>query len=203
MGARVGLSLAYALRAAGLPLPARLFVAGSAAPAVRAPVGGWDQPDDGLIAYLRELGGTPAGVLDHPDLRELFLPVVRADLTVIGTCPTPDRPPLPVPITAFAGADDLAAPPALMRPWSAETSAACTLHVLPGGHFLTPASIRRALDLTALDLLGTAATPATDPCATASRGGGLGGTGAGAGTAAAPAVRPRPRRGGGPGRRAG
>lgn len=152
MGARVALALTHALRDRGLPAPAALFVASSAAPALRLPVRGWAESDEGLVAYLRELGGTPAPVFDHPELLELFLPTVRADLRVVGTCPTPDRPPLTTPVRAFAGADDREAPPARMLPWRVETSAEFALTVVPGGHFFTEDGMRQVLSTTASDL---------------------------------------------------
>ncbi|MEO6081770.1 MAG: thioesterase domain-containing protein [Umezawaea sp.] len=153
MGARVALELAHALRDRDLPVPTRLFVASSSAPALRLPVRGWSESDEGLVAYLRELGGTSEVVFDNPDLLELFLPTVRADLAVVGRLVPPDRPPLDVPIRAFAGADDATAPAASMRPWRAETAAAFDLTVVPGGHFFSPEGVEQVLRTTADDLL--------------------------------------------------
>jgi surfactin synthase thioesterase subunit len=153
MGARVGLALAHALRGAGRPAPAKLFVASSAAPALRAPVRGWAESDAGLLGYLRDLGGTPARLFDEPELLGLFLPTVRADLKVVGTCPAPDRPPLATPIRAFAGSEDTDASPARMLRWREETSADFDLDVVPGGHFFTAEGRRLVLDATAEDLL--------------------------------------------------
>jgi surfactin synthase thioesterase subunit len=153
MGARVALALTYALRDAGLPMPVRLFVAGSAAPALRLPVRGWDEPNERLVGYLRDLGGTPPAVLDDPELLGLVLPTVRADLTVVGTCPVPAGPPLQVPIRAFAGACDTESSPTRMLAWERETSAGFGLEVVDGGHFLSAAGLRQALARTAADLL--------------------------------------------------
>ncbi|MGW4111208.1 thioesterase II family protein [Actinosynnema sp. NPDC004786] len=157
MGARVALELAHALRARDLPLPARLFVASSAAPSLRLPVRGWSEPDEGLIAYLRDLGGTPAAVFDHPELLELFLPLVRADLAVVGRHEPPPRAPLDVPIRAFAGAADTGASPDRMAPWRAETSAAFDLTVVPGAHFFTDDGLRQVLRTAVEDLLAVGA----------------------------------------------
>jgi surfactin synthase thioesterase subunit len=153
MGARVALSLAHALRDRGLPGPIGLFVASSAAPVLRLPVRGWDESDEGLVAYMRELGGTPQAVFDYPELLELFLPTVRADLTVVGTCSVPDRQPLATPVQAFAGAGDTEAAPDRMLPWRAETSAEFDLNVVPGSHFFTAEGMRQVLSATAKDLL--------------------------------------------------
>jgi len=152
MGARVALELAHALRDRGLPGPARLFVASSSAPALRLPVRGWDESDEDLVAYLRELGGTSSVVFDDPDLLELFLPTVRADLAVVGRLEPPERRPLDVPIHAFAGADDAIAPEAFLRPWREETSAAFDLTVVPGGHFFSPDGLAVVLRTTAAEL---------------------------------------------------
>ncbi|MFS8099209.1 alpha/beta fold hydrolase [Lentzea alba] len=152
MGARVALELAHALRELGLRAPQRLFVASSPAPALRLPVRGWSESDEGLVAYLRELGGTPEVVFEQPDLLELFLPTVRADLAVVGRLVPPERAPLNVPIRAFAGADDQIASAASMRPWREETAAEFDLTVVPGGHFFSPEGLVQVLRTTAADL---------------------------------------------------
>nr|WP_042180534.1 thioesterase domain-containing protein [Kibdelosporangium sp. MJ126-NF4]CEL14431.1 putative thioesterase [Kibdelosporangium sp. MJ126-NF4]CTQ88796.1 putative thioesterase [Kibdelosporangium sp. MJ126-NF4] len=153
MGARVALALSHELRARDLPLPVKLFVASSAAPALRLPVRGWAEADEGLVAYLRELGGTSPIVFDHPDLLDLFLPTVRADLKVVGTCPVGEREPLGVPIRAFAGAGDTEASPDRMLPWRAETSAEFDLNILPGKHFFTNEGTTQMLTATTKDLV--------------------------------------------------
>jgi surfactin synthase thioesterase subunit len=154
MGARVAVELSYALRDAGLPAPQKLFVASSAAPALRLPVRGWDEPDEKLVEYLRELGGTPQLLFDDTELLALFLPTLRADLTVIGDYrPPADRPPLAVPIRAFSGARDLHSPVDTMRDWARETSAEFDLDVVSGGHFFDQDGIRHVIETTTKDLL--------------------------------------------------
>lgn len=154
MGARVALALAHEVRDRGLPAPRRLFVASSAAPALRRPVRGWDEPEEGLVAYLRDLGGTPPELFDNPGLLELFLPSLRADLTVVGTCPVVPTTPLDVPIRAFAGEADAEAPPARMRDWAMETSAGFELTTLAGGHFFPAEETARMMEIIGADLQG-------------------------------------------------
>ncbi|ROP35581.1 MULTISPECIES: thioesterase II family protein [Saccharothrix] len=154
MGARVALALAHALRARARPGPRALFVASSAAPALRSEVRGWDEPDEGLIAYLRDLGGTPPIVFERPDLLELFLPALRADLTAVATSGAPARPPLDVPLRAFAGADDGEASGERMAAWREETTGSFELEVVPGGHFFDQAGVARVLDVIAATLAG-------------------------------------------------
>ncbi|MEJ2857993.1 MULTISPECIES: thioesterase II family protein [unclassified Saccharothrix] len=147
MGARVSLWLAHALRALGGPLPLSLFVASSAAPALMTRVRGWDESDDGLVAYLRDLGGTPPIVFERPDLLELFLPALRADLTVVATSGPPPRPALDVPLHVFSGVDDEEASAERMAAWSQETASTFTHDVVAGGHFFASEGVAHVLDV--------------------------------------------------------
>jgi surfactin synthase thioesterase subunit len=152
MGARVALALAHELRARGLPLPARLYVASSTAPCLGRPVRGWNEPDSGLVDYMRDLGGTPPEILADTGWLEILLPTLRADLTVLGTYAPPPAEPLDIPIHAFAGVDDVEAAPHLMSGWRQETSAAFRLDAVPGGHFPGPEGQRRIIEVISGDL---------------------------------------------------
>ncbi|WP_309115440.1 thioesterase domain-containing protein [Saccharothrix sp.] len=146
MGARVSLWLTHALRALGGPLPLSLFVASSAAPALMTRVRGWDESDDALVQYLRDLGGTPPIVFERPDLLELFLPALRADLTVVATSGPPPRPALDVPLHVFSGVDDEEASPERMAAWSRETVSTFTHDLIAGGHFFAPEGVAHVLN---------------------------------------------------------
>ncbi|XKK38562.1 thioesterase domain-containing protein [Nocardiopsis sp. ARC36] len=152
MGARLGWVLSQLLRDRAVRQPGLLFAAASPGPCLRTPVSGWNEPDEGLVAYLRELGGTAPEVLDQPDLLSLLLPTLRADLTAVATWPYPEHAPLEVPIHALAGEDDPYASPERMRAWERETAAGFRLNVLPGGHFFVKSAVRRTLDLVVRDM---------------------------------------------------
>ncbi|MFF4911074.1 thioesterase II family protein [Streptomyces sp. NPDC001260] len=93
-------------------------------------------PDDELRHGLGVLGGTSADVLADPRLWAVFAPAVRADLMVLRDLrAAPPGDPLPVALSAFAGTDDRAAPPARVAPWAERTTRFLGLRVLPGGHF--------------------------------------------------------------------
>lgn len=158
-GALVAFRLAHRIVADGMPVPVGLFVSGRTAPHVpypRPPL--HDLPAAELIPHLRALGGTPDVVLDDPGLLEVFLPVLRADFALNETYRHDEPAPLPIPLTAFGGADDPRAGPAELRAWEPLTSARFETHFHPGGHFYLEqhatsllAVIRRAFkrDLTA------------------------------------------------------
>ncbi|MBN6050719.1 thioesterase, partial [Nonomuraea sp. RK-328] len=139
MGARVGLALTQRLAEHSERVPEALFVAASPGPVLPIPVPGWDLPDDGLLEYLRDVGGTPAAMLADEELVRLLLPTARADLTVVATWPYVPRP-VPCSVYALAGADDPYASPERMRAWERETTGSFTCHTVAGGHFFLKSS---------------------------------------------------------------
>jgi surfactin synthase thioesterase subunit len=153
MGARVAWRLGHVLRERGMPLPRALYVASNIAPSVASSGQEWNQSDERLIEYMRELGGTPPELLGEGDLRAHLLSVLRADLTVLATDTFRARSPLDIPLRAFAGAADAESPPELMRSWRDETSASFSLDLIPGGHFFEPAGQRQVIAVLTGDLL--------------------------------------------------
>ena len=134
-GALVAYRLAHRLVAQGRG-PVHLFVSGRTAPHLSyARQTLHDLPTADLIPHLRVLGGTPDVVLDDPGLLEVFLPVLRADFALNETYRHDGPPPLPIPLTAFGGADDPRAGPAELRAWRTLTAARFETHFYPGGHF--------------------------------------------------------------------
>lgn len=138
-GGRLGFEVVRELRALGAALPLRLFPSASRPPHVKITNGLLDglstASDDELVAALADGGGMPDAVLAEPELLELVLPAVRLDLGWLDDYSHREQPPLPVPITAFAGEDDRLLPPSLISEWARHTSAGFTMHTQPGGHF--------------------------------------------------------------------
>ncbi|WP_237907673.1 thioesterase II family protein [Azospirillum brasilense] len=135
LGATLAYATARALVARGHP-PAVLAVSGRRAPHLasrRPPVQGLD--DAAFLSRLAALGGTPPEVLACDDLMELMLPMLRADFAMSDAFLEPGPPPLPVPILAFAGAEDEEATEAEVAGWERLAGAGFSLRTLPGGHF--------------------------------------------------------------------
>jgi surfactin synthase thioesterase subunit len=152
MGARIACALAHRLRAEGHREPVRLFASGSPGPASRIPVGGADASDEGLVAWLRQLGGTPDEVLENRDLLDLLLPMIRADVGIVRSWVDTPRQPLDCPIRAFVGTGDGYATPSRVRAWSAETSSLFALTVVPGGHIFLQRQARTLQRVVGTDL---------------------------------------------------
>jgi medium-chain acyl-[acyl-carrier-protein] hydrolase len=136
VGAAIAFEVARWLRRQGGPQPAALFVAGRRAadlPMRDPPLHGL--PDAEFIDGVCRFGGTPPGVLDDPDLVELFLPALRADITAAETYQYLPEPPLACPIVAMQGAADGSVLEYEVAGWDRHTTAGLRRHDFPGGHF--------------------------------------------------------------------
>ena len=136
MGALIGLELTRCLRRNGKTMPSHLFVSGRRAPQLPdriAPT--WDLPEREFIERVRQLNGTPKEVLDHPELMQLMIPLLRADFAVCETYQHQVEPPLKCPLTVFGGVGDVEVPSEHLTPWREHTSSTYKLHMLPGDHF--------------------------------------------------------------------
>lgn len=80
-----------------------------------------DASDDELTARLKALGGLPDGVLSHPGLMSLFMPVMRADLSICAELGYSGilaaRQPLSCPVMALQGDSDPICTGTGMHPW--------------------------------------------------------------------------------------
>ncbi|MFD6097662.1 thioesterase II family protein [Nocardiopsis flavescens] len=157
MGSLVAYETALRLAAGPLGPPVRLFASARRPPGREGTVSGVHLlDDDGLVAVIEKLGGTPPGLLDDPDLRSLVLPAVRADYRNIAAYRPGDPVPLDVPVTALAGADDPSVAPAEVDGWGAFTTRGHVLEVLPGDHFFPVRRRAEVLRIVARDLAGGA-----------------------------------------------
>ena len=136
LGGLVAFELARALRDEFGLEPERLFVSGTPAPT--EPVGRkplHDAPDEALIEYLLNAGGTPDALFARRWLLDLYLPVLRADLKLLETYRFAPSEPLDCRIHAFVGAEDDHAPIERVAPWGRFSSRGLDLDMMPGGHF--------------------------------------------------------------------
>ncbi|MBJ6628953.1 thioesterase II family protein [Streptomyces sp. I4(2020)] len=140
-GHSMGALLAYEItrRAVGRGLPWPVWVGVSARPAPQLVVPGGRYhalPGGELRERLKDLGGTPDSVFDDPGLWDLFEPVIRGDLRLVETWRhTAGAGPLPVALSAYAGAEDRHASPARMAGWDEHSEHFLGLRSFDGGHF--------------------------------------------------------------------
>ncbi|MEU3457525.1 alpha/beta fold hydrolase [Micromonospora sp. NPDC006766] len=132
-GAVLAYEVAHHLVAAGRT-PVHLFASGSVdptAPLRRDPA---QLSDDEFVRRVESLAGYTHPALAIPDLREIVLPVLRADVWMHETYRTDAEHPLPVPVTALRGASDHLVSVDDCTRWAKVTSAGSTVTQLPGGH---------------------------------------------------------------------
>lgn len=112
-----------------------LVVAGCRAPDVPFPgTPRYLLSDAELVAAMIALGAR-RDPFDVPELRGLFVPLLRADLALVETYRHTPGAPLACPITALAGAQDVEAPPPTVEAWRRHTRAVFDLQVFDHGHF--------------------------------------------------------------------
>ncbi|MFE7129409.1 thioesterase II family protein [Streptomyces sp. NPDC057638] len=139
MGATLAFETARALRPRHPNAVVHLFASARKAPHVdqrdRTRLPYTDTDTDALMAYVRRLGGTGAGLLELPELRELALPTLRGDFQLLARHRFVPGAPLTCPLTVITGADDTSCTPGDAAAWARHTIAGHRVHTFPGGHF--------------------------------------------------------------------
>ena len=137
MGALMAFELTYALERSGMRSPSRLFVSarrGPDEPDPRPPVHGLPE-----VQFLNELqeryGAIPDAVRNEPELLELLLPVLRADIRAVETYePTPHAR-VRCPVDIYGGTDDTHPTPAQLSQWSRVVEQPMRIRMFAGDHF--------------------------------------------------------------------
>lgn len=135
-GGIVAFELVRHLRAAGLPSPRRLLVSGCPAPHLATPAETThDLSDAEFTRRLRRLRGTPEELLANDELMELYIPVIRADYTILDHYRAPAPTSLGCPISAFYGRDDAEVTVGAIGEWSRYGDRPVTVEEVNGDHF--------------------------------------------------------------------
>ena len=136
MGAIIGYELLSNFERRSFPTPARLFVSSRRAPHLRdldPPL--HHLPDRILIKEIQNrYNGIPDVVLQNPELLHLFLPTLRADLTLVETYRF-ESGDIACPITAFGGLRDERVKVSELHAWQERTRGEFRIELFPGGHF--------------------------------------------------------------------
>ncbi|MGW0533744.1 thioesterase II family protein [Streptomyces sp. NPDC003032] len=134
MGALVAFEVARRLERQGVELVS-LFASGRAAPSLSRDEGVHRRGDAGLIAKMKELGGTAGSLLDDPDVVEMLLPALRNDYRAVETYRLAPGPPLGCPLVVLTGDADPQVSVEEARHWREFTSGEFEMHTYSGGHF--------------------------------------------------------------------
>jgi medium-chain acyl-[acyl-carrier-protein] hydrolase len=136
VGALIAYEAARRLRAPDGQGALHLFVSSRNAPSLPAadPPPARVRSDDDLLVIFNRFGGTPAAVLQRPELLAALLPILRADLTLADGYVFEPGDRIACPVTAFGGADDRTYSNALDS-WSNVTREKFRTCIFPGRHF--------------------------------------------------------------------
>ena len=135
LGCLISLELAHWLRRQGARAPLGLQLAACTPPHQRKIRGRHTLPDKDFIADFNRYGGMPAAVLEHRELMELMMPVLRADIEQVDEYHGPAEPPLSLPFALWGGQEDTDPTPQGLEGWRDFTTGSVELQQLPGGHF--------------------------------------------------------------------
>ncbi|MFL6654834.1 MAG: thioesterase II family protein [Sulfurifustis sp.] len=146
MGVLIGFDVIRILRARGLRQPELLIASGRNAPQFRWRDAGLQLlPDDEFIAAVRDYNGTPEALLTNESLRDLWLPRLRADLTISATYEYVEQRPLECPIVVLVGEEDSLVSEAGLQGWLTETTGGVRYFRYPGNHFFLHSAERLVL----------------------------------------------------------
>lgn len=136
-GSAVACEVARGLEVAGTPV--RMLVASAAwAPGdpARSPSREHARPDEELWSRVVSLGGVDPLVAEEPELRDLLLPALRADITAHERYLSGPRPtPLGCEVHAYHAEADPLVPTIAAAGWDRMSTRGATSSVRPGGHF--------------------------------------------------------------------
>ena len=153
MGALVSFELARYLANEHGVKPAYLFVSGHSAPQIPdSDPDIHDLPEAEFVKKLREFNGTPDAVLDHPELRAIILPILRADFAICATYGYEDGRPLDCPLTALGGLRDPYVGRDALDAWREQTKRSFSLHMFPGDHFFLQTDQQMLIETIAREL---------------------------------------------------
>jgi len=149
VGACMAFEAARQLRSVDGRIAVHLFVSSRGSPKFASADASQARPlsDRDLLAILGRFGGTPAAVMQRPELMAALLPALRADLALVAGYAVDPGDRIVCPITAFAGADDVTHHGSLQS-WRDFTRGKFRTCSFPGGHFyFSPAAAALAKEI--------------------------------------------------------
>lgn len=135
LGALICFEIAHFLRREYGKTPARLFVSARQAPHIPDPSPIHALPESAFLQELHRLNGTPKEVLENPEMMQLFIPILRADLMLDEAYVYTTKPALELPITVFGGLQDPETSLDDLKAWREHTNASFSIKMFSGDHF--------------------------------------------------------------------
>jgi medium-chain acyl-[acyl-carrier-protein] hydrolase len=153
LGSLISFELVRRLRAMAIQ-PVHLFVAGRYAPHLsdpKPPIRHLTTPEF-IDAVRQRYQGIPDEILHDAEMMNLWLPALRADITMNETYQFTDETLLECPISSFGGLDDRSVTPEELVAWRNQTSGTFRFRMFPGDHFFIHSARKFLLRAVAEDL---------------------------------------------------
>ena len=149
MGALIAYEFAHLLREKRGLQPEHFLVSSRRAPHLPSDYITYNLPEAEFLSELSQLNGTPREVLEHPELMQLLMPLLRADFELIQTYKYTPRPPLNCPLTVIGGSEDDEVEDEKLAAWREHTTGPFLLQIIPGDHFFINTSRQNLVELLA------------------------------------------------------
>lgn len=147
MGGLLSFELARHLRNKHRKQPVHLFISARRAPQImpsKPPIHALSEIE--FKQELRRLNGTSESVLEHSELMQLLIPILRADFEVLETYRYTQDQLLQCPITAFGGLEDQEVSQQELSAWRSQTQNSFQLQMFSGDHFFIHSAQSLLLD---------------------------------------------------------
>jgi medium-chain acyl-[acyl-carrier-protein] hydrolase len=136
VGALLAFELVQSLRDSNCRLPNFIVVSSSPAPQLKFNRNAISNlPDNEFLERLKAYNGLPDSLTNNNELLSVFMPMLRADLTVFETYTYREQPPLKCPIIALGGIYDPIVSKHDLAAWYNQTTSLFTLNFFEGDHF--------------------------------------------------------------------
>lgn len=135
MGGMIIYEAARLLRDRNMPAPARLFISGRPAPETIDSAEPIHQlSDDEFAKRIVEMGATSPEIFASKPLKDVFMPILRADFRLVETYRYEEKEPLAWGLTVIAGEEERWTEQELGG-WKRHTKDECRVVRMPGDHF--------------------------------------------------------------------
>ena len=154
LGAIISFELARELRRQNKSIPSWLCLSARCAPQSKDDKISLSSLDSHEFTQhmLHRYQGIPEEILREPELMNLFIPILRADITMVETYEYKNEVPLECPVTVIGGTDDLSVTMTQLNDWRQHTSVRFSLRQIPGDHFFIRSNPHALLRIIAEEL---------------------------------------------------
>lgn len=148
LGSLISFELTKAMKGQNLPLPVHLMLSGSMAPHTlhkRRHICHLD--DEAFSKQLKIYNGIPQEVQNESSFMDMFLPIIRADMSIIENYKYSPSRPLECDITTITGKDDPTVSVEDAKAWGHHTSLSYNHYNLNGDHFFIKTALQQVINI--------------------------------------------------------